>query len=80
MARAKKGWTQGKLARVAEVDSSFISLIETGRRAPSLATLETFARALGVPVWCLAYLASDKADQSPEAWPALAQAVFGGDK
>jgi transcriptional regulator with XRE-family HTH domain len=48
--RKRKGMTQEQLAEVADISVDFLSLMERGVNAPSFATLERLADALGVPV------------------------------
>jgi transcriptional regulator with XRE-family HTH domain len=60
--RAVKGLEQKELATLAELNPSYISLIEANRRAPSPAALEALAKALQVPLYLLMLLASDKED------------------
>jgi transcriptional regulator with XRE-family HTH domain/quercetin dioxygenase-like cupin family protein len=48
--RLKAGMTLRELARQAEVSPSFISQIENGKSQPSVATLYTFSRLLGISV------------------------------
>jgi transcriptional regulator with XRE-family HTH domain len=49
--RAKRGWSQAKLATEAQVTGAYIAQIETGKKKnPSLGVLKRLARALGVPV------------------------------
>ncbi len=60
--RSSRGWSQKDLARRAKLDSSYISLLETGRRVPSMAAIENLASVLKVPVYLLVLLASQKAD------------------
>lgn len=47
-ARAKRGWTQEKLAAESDVASAHIGFIEQGRRRPTLSTLHKLATALGI--------------------------------
>jgi transcriptional regulator with XRE-family HTH domain len=47
--RKQKGFTQVKLAELLEVDHSFISKIESGKKIPSLFQLEKLARILSLP-------------------------------
>ena len=49
-ARAKKGWSQERLAFAAELDRSFLSQVETGSRNVSVGKLLRLARALDVAV------------------------------
>ena len=44
--RKKSGLTQEKLADATRLSTTFIGLIETGKRKPSLKTLEKIASAL----------------------------------
>lgn len=46
--RKKAGYTQEKLAEKIKVSLTFIGLIETGKRRPSMKTLQKIASALGV--------------------------------
>jgi transcriptional regulator with XRE-family HTH domain len=44
--RVIKKISQDELAKAAKVDRSYISMIETGKKTPSLAVLERIAKAL----------------------------------
>lgn len=46
--RKKRGFTQEKLAEMIEMEQNTISVIESGRNFPTLATLEKIAAVLGV--------------------------------
>lgn len=46
--RTKKKISQGDIARALEVHRAYVSGIETGKRNPTLATIEKLANALGV--------------------------------
>ncbi len=46
--RQRKGMTQEQLAEAADISVDFLSLVERGVNAPSFATLERIANALGV--------------------------------
>jgi transcriptional regulator with XRE-family HTH domain len=48
-ARHAKKLTQTALARKAKVSVSYVSMLERGTRTPPLETLETIAKALGLP-------------------------------
>jgi transcriptional regulator with XRE-family HTH domain len=61
-ARAARGLSQKQLAALAELDSSFISLLESGQRTPSTATLEAISKALEVPIYLIMLLASEPED------------------
>ena len=58
--RAAKGLSQRDLARLTGYNSSYVSLLERGLREPATSTLKKLARVLGVPVYLLTLLASDK--------------------
>lgn len=60
--RAAKNLDQKELARLANLNASYISLIESNQRAPGPAALEALAKALQVPLYLLMLLASDKED------------------
>lgn len=46
--RVKRGYSQEKLAEIADFDRTYISLIERGKRNLSLINICRFAKALGV--------------------------------
>lgn len=46
--RAKKGMSQGDIARALEVDRGYISNIENGKKNPTIATIQKLANALDV--------------------------------
>jgi len=48
--REAKNMTQAELAAKAKVTRPYITMIENGRKEPSLAVLRRLAKALGVPV------------------------------
>src|SRR5260221_8319257 len=60
--RAARNLEQKDLASLADLNPSYISLIESNQRAPSSAALETLASALQVPLYLLMLLASEKED------------------
>src|SRR5258708_972969 len=62
VARSLADMPQRELARRVSVDSSLISMLESGRRKPSLETLEKIAAALGLPFHLFALLASEPGD------------------
>ena len=55
--RAKSGLTQAALAKQAGLTQAAVALIEQGKRAVSLETLDTLSAALKVPSECLSILA-----------------------
>lgn len=62
IARALAGLEQKDLAKRAEIDASHISLIEQGKRNPSVTTLEKIAHGLGMPYHILTLLAAESED------------------
>jgi len=62
VARAIAGLQQKELARAAGLDPSHVSLIEMGKRKPSVSALEKLANALGVPLHLLTILGSEAGD------------------
>lgn len=48
--RKKRGLTQEKLSELCELDPTYISMIERGKRNPSFTTLVTLAKNLGCPL------------------------------
>ncbi len=51
--REQKGWSQEKLAEMAELDRTYISGIERGLRNPTIIVVQRIADALGVNAWDL---------------------------
>jgi transcriptional regulator with XRE-family HTH domain len=62
VARALADVPQHELARRISVDSSLVSMLESGKRKPSLKTLEKVAAALGIPFHLFTLLASEPQD------------------
>ena len=48
--REELGWPQERLAEGADVDDTYVSGLERGRRNPTLRTQDRIATALGVPL------------------------------
>jgi transcriptional regulator with XRE-family HTH domain len=61
-ARAIRGLSQKDLAAASSLNPSYISMIESGQRVPSMVAVEGIAKALGVPVYLLLLLASGSED------------------
>ena len=51
--RIKSGYTQENLAEAVDLSTSYVSEIETGKKRPSMKTLEKIAAVLGVPLVAL---------------------------
>lgn len=80
--RVARGLQQRDVAERAQLDQSYVSLIESGKRAVPAETLEALASALEVPVAVFELLSADDADlrgitsrQAQELGRALARAI-----
>ena len=62
VARSLADISQGQLADRADIDRSYLSLIESGKRMPSVETIEKIAQALKIPFHLLSLLGSEEAD------------------
>lgn len=60
--RSAKNLEQQELAKKIGLDSSYISLIENGKRKPSPKTIEKISESLSIPKHLLLLLASDEKD------------------
>jgi transcriptional regulator with XRE-family HTH domain len=78
IARAAAGLQQKELAELASVDPSHISLIETGKRQPSVGTLEKLSKALRIPHHLFVLLAAEPQDlrtNTPEDLNQISQSL-----
>lgn len=48
--RLEKGWSQEKMAEVADFHRTYIGMVERGERNPSLKSIERFAKAFDVTI------------------------------
>ena len=62
IARSIADISQSQLADLAEIDRSYLSLIESGKRHPSVETIEKISRALKLPFHLLSLLGSEEVD------------------
>jgi transcriptional regulator with XRE-family HTH domain len=62
IARALVDMSQRELAKRVSVDASLISMIESGKRKPSVETLENISEALGLPFHLFALLGAEPRD------------------
>jgi transcriptional regulator with XRE-family HTH domain len=62
LARALSGLQQQQLAELAAMDASYISLIEQGKRTPSLKFIHKLSRAIGIPPHLFTFLAMEPED------------------
>jgi transcriptional regulator with XRE-family HTH domain len=61
-ARAARGLSQKQLAELSGLDPSYVSLLEAGKRNPSVSIVESIARAMGVPSAVLMLFGSEQSD------------------
>jgi transcriptional regulator with XRE-family HTH domain len=61
-ARERVGISQRKLASKAGFNASYVNLLETGKRKPSMESLEAFAAALEIPMTLLLLSCAEKND------------------
>lgn len=62
IARAASGLRQQELAKKAGLTSSYISLVEMGKRNPSVGAIRKLSRALEIPPHLLTLLATESKD------------------
>jgi transcriptional regulator with XRE-family HTH domain len=62
LARALSGLQQQQLAEKADIDASYISLIEQGKRTPSVKFIHKLSKAIGIPPFLFTFLAMEKED------------------
>jgi transcriptional regulator with XRE-family HTH domain len=62
LARALSGLQQQQLAERAEIDASYISLIEQGKRTPSVKFIHKLSKAIGIPPYLFTFLAMESED------------------
>jgi transcriptional regulator with XRE-family HTH domain len=61
IARAIKDIQQAEVAVKADLDPSYVCMLEKGKRKPSLGTIERLSGALGIPTHLFSLLATEKA-------------------
>jgi transcriptional regulator with XRE-family HTH domain len=64
LCRIQRGLNQSKLANIAGISVSYLSLLERGKRDPTFSTIEEIASALDVPVSILVFLAANDEEMS----------------
>lgn len=62
MCRSAKNLSLESLADSTDFSRSYLSMIESGKREPTLKTVEALAKALAVPVPILLFLAADSGE------------------
>lgn len=79
LCRTQRNLSQAELARSAGISVSYLSLLERGKRDPTMSTVESIAEALTVPVSILVFLSADPDELhgvSPEVAEKLSSAVL----
>jgi transcriptional regulator with XRE-family HTH domain len=77
--RAHKKLTQAALASRCNLSESYLSVIESGRREPTLSTLEVIAKGLEIPLSMLVFLGAESDElstMSPEIKEKLSSAIL----
>ena len=64
--RKEKGMSQAELAKAAGLSTTYISFIESGKKSPTLKSLEKISQALNIPFPILSFLALDENDVHPD--------------
>lgn len=64
-ARGNAGLTQEELADRADVSVRFVSMLETGKRQPSLSALAAVCSGLGIPMSALVMAVEDRLQAQP---------------
>jgi transcriptional regulator with XRE-family HTH domain len=73
VSRAACGVSQQELAKAAGLSPSYVSLIESGKREPTIASMRKLAKALEIPVDLMMLLAIESGDQSKASGQAISQ-------
>jgi transcriptional regulator with XRE-family HTH domain len=74
--RAAQGWAQADMARQLGITSSALSLIEAGKRKPSVNVIHKLASVVNVPTSLVVLLASDESEIDDENVTAMATALL----
>lgn len=64
LCRTQRGLNQSELANIAGISVSYLSLLERGKRDPTISTTEGIANALKVPLSILVFLAANNTEKS----------------
>lgn len=62
MCRTRRQLSQAELADLAGCSASYLSMLENSKRDPTLSTVSSIAKALGVPVEILFFLGADQGE------------------
>lgn len=69
--RTASGIRQKEIASKIGVTANYVSMVEAGKREPSVAFLKQIARVMEVPVGLFFLWAEDHSDGSPKSYPQL---------
>lgn len=76
--REGKKMSQAQLASLASLSTTYISLIESGKKSPTLKSLQKISEALEIPFPILSFMSLDEQDIKPEkrdAYNVIAPAI-----
>ena len=76
--REDKKMSQAQLASLAGLSTTYISLVESGKKSPTLKSLQKISKALGIPFPILSFMSLDEQDIKPEkrdAYNVIAPAI-----
>ena len=59
LCRSQKGWTLRELSKRTGIAGSYLSMIERNQRDASMAAMQSIAKAFGMPLNVLIFLAAD---------------------
>lgn len=62
LCRNQRGLTLSELAKICGFSVSYLSMLEKGKRDPSISTVQSIASALSVPMNILVFLGSDSSE------------------
>lgn len=62
LCRTSKGMSLESVAKLADFSASYVSLIEAGKRDPSVKVIDALARAMKIPTPILVFLAADSSE------------------
>ena len=76
--RADKKMSQAQLATLAGLSTTYIALVESGKKSTTLISLQKISEALGIPFPILSFMSLDVQDIKPEkrdAYNVIAPAI-----
>lgn len=64
LCRTQRNLNQNELANLAGISTSYLSMLERGKRDPNFSTVQQIANGLNIPVSILVFLAADEKEIS----------------